>query len=197
MAKSDNQIWDDLFQSIPDEWKAAEPSVSMVNCLNLFKEHKCNNILDLGCGPGLWSIYLGKHDFNTYGIDFSTNAIDFARKWAKDENIDCAFEVGSIDLDLFPDTKFDGVLAAKILENVPPDVCKATVDLMHEKLNPQGVVYALFNPSNYETPTDDSPLSGSTFIRYDDEDVEGLFSDFSLVSKSEVEFQFREFIFKK
>lgn len=197
MSQSDKKIWENLFGSIPDEWKSAEPTTSMLNCLEVFKNHKCSNILDLGCGPGLWSIFLSNEGFNTFGVDFSENAIEFAYKWANEVDLNCAFEVGSIDQNLFPDVQFDGILAAKILENVPEEVSKSAINLIYEKLKPQGIVYALFNPLNYESPPDNSPLSGSTFINFNDKDVKDLFSNFSLVSKSEVEFQFREFIFKK
>ncbi len=40
------------------------------------------NILDLGCGPGLYTELLAQKGHNVTGIDFSKNSIDFAQKRA-------------------------------------------------------------------------------------------------------------------
>ncbi|MEP1097328.1 MAG: class I SAM-dependent methyltransferase [Cyclobacteriaceae bacterium] len=195
--KSDEQIWEDLFKTIPDGWKEAEPSLSMHNCYSLLSSHNTRNVLDMGCGPGLWSVFLATKGFSVYSVDFSENAIAFARKWANELSLRIKYEVGSVEQDHFSGTRFDGIICAKILENISEDKCKKTIKLAYQKLNSSGVVYALFNPLNYDNPSDDSPLSGSTFHKYSDEKIEDLFDNFKLLSKNVVEFEFREFLFKK
>ncbi|MCG8698562.1 MAG: methyltransferase domain-containing protein [Bacteroidales bacterium] len=59
--------------------------------LSLPKESKTLKILDLGCGPGLYSeIFAGKGHQVT-GVDISKNSIDYARKSAQDKGLDIEY----------------------------------------------------------------------------------------------------------
>ena len=42
-------------------------------------------ILDLGCGPGLYTKRLSEKGFNVTGVDFSENSIRYAEQKAKEE----------------------------------------------------------------------------------------------------------------
>ena len=46
------------------------------------------NILDLGCGPGLYSEILAQKGHNVTGVDFSKNSIEYARKQADKKHLD-------------------------------------------------------------------------------------------------------------
>ena len=53
--------------------------MDIVNWINnKIKPH--SNIIDLGCGPGLYSYELGKLEHNVMGIDFNKKSIDYALK---------------------------------------------------------------------------------------------------------------------
>ena len=53
-------------------------------------------ILDLGCGPGLYSHRLARMGHRCHGIDFSPAAIRHARDTAAREGLDCDFELADI-----------------------------------------------------------------------------------------------------
>jgi SAM-dependent methyltransferase len=46
-----------------------------------------SRFLDLGCGPGLYTIRLARRGFKVTGMDFSPNSLDFARLQACQENL--------------------------------------------------------------------------------------------------------------
>ena len=52
-----------------------------------FNVGKDTSIVDFGCGPGLYSTRLAKHQASVTGIDFSGRSIDDAKKIAADEQL--------------------------------------------------------------------------------------------------------------
>ena len=65
------------------------------------------NILDLGCGPGLYTEIFAKAGHNVTGIDISINSIEYAKKTAEDQKIDISYINSSyLEIDLESD-KYD------------------------------------------------------------------------------------------
>ncbi len=50
----------------------------------------------MGCGVGIWSIFLAKNGISIKGVDFSKNAIDYANNWAKEEKINAIFDYSDL-----------------------------------------------------------------------------------------------------
>lgn len=71
-------------------------------------------ILDVGSGPGRYSIYLAKKGYRVSLLDLSPRHIEFAKKQAKRERVIGSFDdfiAGSmVDLSHFGDSTFDLVL---------------------------------------------------------------------------------------
>ncbi len=63
---------------------------------------KPSRVLDLGCGPGLYSSRLAKLDHTCFGIDFSPASIEFATAAAKEEHLRCQFICQDIRLADYP-----------------------------------------------------------------------------------------------
>lgn len=60
----------------------------------LSKTNKKNlNILDLGCGPGLYAEKFAVKGHQVTGIDFSENSIQYARKSAKNKGLKITYEI--------------------------------------------------------------------------------------------------------
>ncbi|RIH66650.1 class I SAM-dependent methyltransferase [Mariniphaga sediminis] len=67
-------------------------------------------ILDLGCGPGLYSEIFSQMGHNVTGVDISKNSLDYARKSAQNKGLDIEYINASyIDYDL-EEEKYDLVL---------------------------------------------------------------------------------------
>lgn len=54
------------------------------------------SVLDIGCGPGLYSNKLAKLNYSVTGIDISQSAIKYAQKYAKEKDIKVNFEKSDI-----------------------------------------------------------------------------------------------------
>ena len=87
--------------------------------LNMQKQNAKLNILDLGCGPGLYSEIFAQQGHSVTGVDISEESIKYAEKSAKDKKLDITYinanylelelEEGSFDLAVLVYTDF-GVL---------------------------------------------------------------------------------------
>lgn len=65
------------------------------------------NILDLGCGPGLYTEIFAENGHNVTGVDISKNSIEYARKSSRQKNLAINYINGSyLDLTLEED-KYD------------------------------------------------------------------------------------------
>lgn len=59
------------------------------------------NILDLGCGPGLYSEIYASRGHSVTGLDFSSNSIEYAQNQASSKNLDIEYIEGNyLDLQL-------------------------------------------------------------------------------------------------
>ena len=64
---------------------------------------RCKTLLDLGCGPGLYSSLLCKHVNNVIGIDISQTSLNYALTKAKDEKLNIEYILGNIiEIQNFP-----------------------------------------------------------------------------------------------
>ena len=78
--------------------------------LDTQKEKGKLNILDLGCGPGLYSEIFAEKEHKVTGIDISKNSIEYAIKSAKDKNLNITYLNKSyLDIDL-ESNKYDLVV---------------------------------------------------------------------------------------
>ena len=78
--------------------------------LNLQAEKQNLEILDLGCGPGLYSEIFAKHGHKVTGLDISKNSLNYALKSAKNKGLDIKYiNANYLDFDLGQD-KYDLVV---------------------------------------------------------------------------------------
>ncbi|MEN8250653.1 MAG: class I SAM-dependent methyltransferase [Bacteroidota bacterium] len=74
------------------------------------KENGVLNILDLGCGPGLYAEIFAHKGHNVTGVDISRNSIDYAKKSAIDKGLEIKYiNANYLDLDL-EEGKYDLVM---------------------------------------------------------------------------------------
>lgn len=78
----------------PDQDLASRTPESIgrtVDFLLGFCKESSRNILDLGCGPGLYLELLAGHGHRVSGMDFSQNSIDYAKARAKEFKLDIEY----------------------------------------------------------------------------------------------------------
>ena len=65
-------------------WHSNEPSAFLTEAMKLRKGGKA---LDLGCGAGVFSVYMAKAGFEVTGIDFISEALTMAKQLADREGV--------------------------------------------------------------------------------------------------------------
>ncbi len=125
-------------------------------------ENKQLNILDLGCGPGLYSEKLAQKGHNVTGVDFSENSIAYAKLEAKKKKLDINYlkenylnlklEENSFDLVILIFTDFGPLLPQErevLLSNIKR-VLKPNGTLIFDVLNDKNIENKL-SPRGWET----------------------------------------------
>ena len=80
--------------------------------------HPCHYVLDVGCGPGFFSILLAKLGYEVTAIDYTENMLAEARKNAADFGVNVTFlRMDAQNLD-FEDERFDLVISRNVLWNL-------------------------------------------------------------------------------
>ena len=117
------------------------------------------NILDLGCGPGLYSEILAKEGHKVTGVDFSAFSIKYAKKEAEKKNLDIRYiNENYLELDL-EENSFDLVILIYTDFGVllPPERDQL-LEVIKKVLKPNGIfIFDVLNDKNIESKT--SPKS--------------------------------------
>ena len=200
--KTDQNIWDKIFSNVPPEWTQFEASEAMHDCLQYFKRNNIRTVLDLGCGIGIWAMFFSRSNLKVSGVDFSKKAIDFAKKWARSENQEIIYECSALINNPFIDKTFDGILAAKILDNISHEELQIVKSQIGRNLNQNGILYCLFNPYMTEEKIEevrnsDNPTKGVTSINFQDNELKELFPKLNLLEFKRYEYGFRALIWQK
>jgi 2-polyprenyl-3-methyl-5-hydroxy-6-metoxy-1,4-benzoquinol methylase len=96
-------------------WHSEEPSPFLVKAIQTRKQ--TGTALDLGCGAGVFSVYMAKAGYQVTGLDFIPKALELASQLAKEKGA----SVNWIQADLFnwdPKVKFDIILDSGCLHTV-------------------------------------------------------------------------------
>lgn len=118
--KGTSNFWDDphiskhmLESHLNPDWDAASRKIDTIDRTvkwindNYLKEN--SDILDLGCGPGLYAERFEKLGHRIVGIDFSKRSIEYARESAAKNGMDIEYIYKNyIDMDYFEE--FDAII---------------------------------------------------------------------------------------
>ncbi len=75
--------------------------------LNQYQGNQSLDILDLGCGPGLYTEIYARKGHRVTGVDISNNSIAFAKKEAANKKLDIKYILGDYHELNLPEKKFD------------------------------------------------------------------------------------------
>jgi SAM-dependent methyltransferase len=154
-------------------------------------ERRVRSVLDLGCGSGWLSIFLARRGFNVTGVDIAEHAVQLARMWAEEEDLEVEFDVGDIaDMD-YAMGSFDAVVANSIFEHLTWDLAEHTVRRLKTVLLPKGSFIGVFDkvgtgPGEYYELKDGSHIytdkgrKGMLLRNFADDELRGLFAGWTI-----------------
>ncbi len=102
-APSDAPFWDDphiasqmLYAHLDPNWDAASYNHQTIAAIYTFLGERFglqegSSILDLGCGPGLYSVKFASDGVKVTGFDVSKNSLDYARGYAESHGLDITY----------------------------------------------------------------------------------------------------------
>lgn len=96
-------------------WHSEEPSPFLVEAINNRKSP--GKALDLGCGAGVFSVYMAKAGYEVTGIDFIPEALAMAKDLATKENVKVRWLQADL-LDWQTSEKFDIILDSGCLHTI-------------------------------------------------------------------------------
>ena len=92
-----SQHWETNFSNKPEMF-GLEPSYPAKKALDIFKENKLSNVIELGAGLGRDSIYLGKNSINLTALDYSENGLKILDQKIKNENLSSSISTLKFDI---------------------------------------------------------------------------------------------------
>lgn len=110
------------------------------------------NILDLGCGPGLYSEIFATEGHKVTGVDFSENSINYAKEEAEKKGLNITYlRQNYLELDV-PEKSFDLVtLIYTDLGVLNPDERDILLGNIKKALNPGGIfIFDLLNDKDLD-----------------------------------------------
>ncbi len=76
-------------------------------------------VLDLGCGTGNYSMFMAERGLKVTGMDISEHMLEKARKKSERKGLDINFVEGDIQNLPFPDNSFDLIVSVTVFEFIP------------------------------------------------------------------------------
>jgi len=92
-----SQHWETNFSNKPEMF-GLEPSYPAKKALDIFKENKLSNVIELGAGLGRDSIYLAKNSINLTALDYSENGLKILDQKIKNENLSSSISTLKFDI---------------------------------------------------------------------------------------------------
>ena len=137
-------MWEEYYsvlRKLPDWLKKPVPFI--VDSLSLLKEHEARIVLDLGCGVGRNSIYLGKEGFGVIGVDISRSALKKAKAWAKIEGVPSVTVLRCSMTNLpFVRQTFHAVISVSVIHHAAKEDIKEAIDEIQKVLKDNGLFIA-------------------------------------------------------
>lgn len=102
---------------------------------------KMPSVLDLGCGLGRHSILFAKEGFRVTAVDISPEAVDYLRKWEKQEHLTITSTCADIKHLPFHDDAFDYIWSYHVISHTDTEGFKQIVSELKRVVKPEGQIF--------------------------------------------------------
>jgi SAM-dependent methyltransferase len=108
--------WEKIFQTEGRFY--TEPFPRFGEVVHLFKDNRCLEILDLGCGSGRHLVHLKREGIQVTGLDISATGLRLTREWLNEEDLEAKLLLADMRQPLpFCDESFRGVLSTQVIHH--------------------------------------------------------------------------------
>jgi len=105
----------------------------------LMPPQKGDKVVDVGCGSGVISSFLGTLGAEVLGVDGNLDAIQFATKHYANDHVN--FLLGLVDESFGESGSFDKIYCLEVIEHLPLDQGRNMLSVFHNLLVPGGKVF--------------------------------------------------------
>lgn len=122
-------------------WKSYVPNRFFVKFLDNLKIKQDSKMLDVGCGAGRHTMYAAKKGFLAYGVDFSKDAIEKAKIYAKNQGAEnrTRFLIANVNHLPFQDNLFDFINDSGCFNHILPEYWDIYAKGIYRVLKKRGV----------------------------------------------------------
>jgi tellurite methyltransferase len=161
-----HRYWDETWKTENGraQWSEADQWVAEV--VPLLRGRGARRTLDLGCGPGRHTLFFARARFESYGLDGSAGAIEYASKAGAEAGVQLALKHGDLITLPYPDGFFDYVLAFNVVYHGTEQTLTRTLSEIRRILRPGGLYQCtMLSKRNIEYGRGDE-VSPNAFVQW-------------------------------
>lgn len=176
-----------------DHW--LEPCEESYYYAQKWRREGRKSVLDLGCGLGRHAVLFAKCGFKVTATDISKEALDFLKKYRREQGVDIACRMADMENLPFADDAFDCIFAMHSAGHADTEGMKRVMNEIRRVLKPDGAVFMTLCSKATWTYAEsglpkvdentiiktDGPEQGVPHFFVDHDDIKKLFADFELV----------------
>jgi SAM-dependent methyltransferase len=119
-----------------------EPFPRFHEGVDLFIEHGCSEILDLGCGSGRHIVHLSMENFKTFGLDISPTGLGLTKEWLREQGQECHIVLSDFRHPLpFHEGSFSGVFSTQVIHHARIAAVRLAIREIWRVLSSRGVAF--------------------------------------------------------
>ena len=201
-SKEFDHIWDKIYSKKEQCNKYPFDNIVTIlfRLLPLFKEVKNPKVLEIGCGVGNNLLSAAQAGYSVFGLDASKYAIDIAKDFFSENNIEGELNVGSFSSIPYPDSYFDLIIERAALSLVPREIAEKAISEVGRVLKKNGFFYSeiysdkakfLTKIQAEENIISEGPYEGvGQIFFYDESTLKSLLKSFTIIENSHIERNF-------
>ena len=150
-------------------------------------------VLDLGCGGGRHTVLLAQEGFQTYATDISIEGISHTNAWLGELGLKASVKKASMEVQPFPDSFFDGVMAFGVIYYNNFSGLKKTVAEIHRILKTGGQALVYTKTTEDRRFSKSKPVGNNMFLINDMPDTGEQGMTMCLIGEEDINELFRSF----